>query len=80
MNKILLITIALCGSMAQAEYVNPYLKQDGTYVDSYYRTKADDSVFNNAGYRQDSTEVPAFKVRKTTISPYPTVYDFNTED
>lgn len=39
------------GSNSQYEKVGGYQKQDGTYVDPYYRTKADNTLDNNYGTR-----------------------------
>lgn len=39
------------GSTSQSEHVNGYERRDGTYVQPYERTKADNTLDNNYGTR-----------------------------
>tara|TARA_B100000579_G_C22332163_1_gene621048 strand:+ start:269 stop:445 length:177 start_codon:yes stop_codon:yes gene_type:complete len=51
---ITLTTFASLFAFTQAAYadvyVNGYWKQNGTYVDSYYRTAPNDSIYDNYSY------------------------------
>jgi len=50
--KAIIITLAmvlLAGSSMAGEYVEGYIKQDGTYVAPYFRSTPDSSYNNNYG-------------------------------
>ena len=52
MYKFLLLMLLIFISNAQAdEYVNGYTRRNGTYVDSYHRSTADNNPYNNYSTR-----------------------------
>lgn len=59
MKKVIFIattTFVFLGNIAFAESVRGYTRQDGTYVGSYNRSKANDSTYDNYSYsNQGST-------------------------
>ncbi len=41
-------------------YVNGYIRSNGTYVDPYYRSAPDSSIYNNYGYHSPTYESPSY--------------------
>lgn len=53
MKKLFMIMVALflVASAVWAEWVNGYMRRDGTYVSGYNRSDADNTVTNNYSYK-----------------------------
>ena len=50
--KTIILSALIAGIGAEASvYVNGYYKNNGTYVDSHYRSNPDKSIYNNKSYR-----------------------------
>ena len=45
---------------AQAEWVNGYSRSNGTYVNSYYRTPANGTPYDNLSYRGYPSQQPGY--------------------
>ena len=61
--KILLVLAALtltAGVSAQAEWVSGYVRSNGTCVDSYYRTPANGTPYDNLSYRGYPSQQPGY--------------------
>lgn len=75
------IVFLLIGSTAIAgtEYVQGYMRADGSYVQGYYRTTADSTPLNNYSTRGNTNP---FTGREGTVSPYSPpkqkFYNYNT--
>ena len=50
MKKVFLISILFFSTVAMAGYTRGYYKQNGTYVEPYYRSTPDNNPYNNQGY------------------------------
>ena len=45
---------------AQAEWVSGHFRSNGTYVDGYYRTPANDTPYDNLSYRGYPSQQPGY--------------------
>lgn len=59
-------TLASAAAVADDVHVDGYYRDDGTYVRPHVRSSPDDSISNNYGPSQDSTEL---------MNPYSRDYD-----
>jgi len=55
MKKLVCTVIFLMSVPAFAVYVNGHYRNDGTYVQPYYRTAPDSTPYNNRGYYEGTT-------------------------
>lgn len=69
--KHLFLTILLASTIwlpvKADDYVDGYLSDDGTYVNGYYRTEADSSLYNNYSTRGN---VNPYTGQAGTVNPY----------
>lgn len=55
---VLLMLFMFCSfSVVNSEWVNGYLRKDGTYVQGYYRTERDVYKWNNKSWDGDTTDI-----------------------
>lgn len=68
MKKLALILAALAAVSAFAdEWVNPYVRKDGTYVQGHHRTAPDSNPYNN--YSTQGNTNP-YTGQQGTVNPY----------
>ncbi len=61
LTKIALAAVLLATAVsAQAEWVRGHFRSSGTYVDSYYRTPANDTPYDNLSYRGYPSQQPGY--------------------
>ena len=61
LTKLALAAVILCSAFAaQAGWVNGYTRNDGTYVNSYYRTPANNNPYDNLSYRSYPSQQPGY--------------------
>jgi len=72
--SIIVVALILIPALTQAQYygrdvqVNPYLRQDGTYVQPHHRTVPDGNPFNNYSTRGNRNP---YTGQMGTVDPYP---------
>lgn len=61
MKKLICLALLLgfVGSVS-AEWVSGYLRRDGTWVDGYYRTERNDTVYDNRSYTPSCQPQPVY--------------------
>jgi hypothetical protein len=61
LTKLALAAVILTSTFAaQAEWVNGYTRNNGTYVNSYYRTPANGTPYDNLSYRGYPSQQPGY--------------------
>lgn len=80
LKNIILVTIILsAAASARAEWVRGHFRSNGTYVNSYYRTPANGTPYDNLSYRGYPSQQPGYisprgnsfssRQNRTTILP-----------
>jgi len=70
---VLLLGLLLAPAGYSQTYVDSYSRSNGTYVQGYYRTNPDSSIYNNYSYQPSST--PTNIAPPSTSIPYPQPVD-----
>lgn len=80
--SIFVVALIFC-NLANAEWVNGYIKRDGTYVQGYHRSDSDGSIYNNYStkgnvnpYTGQQGYNDPYKIQKNNVNLYGT-YDDN---
>ena len=61
LTKLILSAVILTTAIAsQAEWVNGHFRSNGTYVNSYYRTPANGTPYDNLSYRGYRSQQPGY--------------------
>lgn len=70
--KYLLVILSLVffATSVEAKMVGGYVKKNGTYVASSYRTKADGSLYNNYSTKGNVNPYSGKKGYKSTYKPF----------
>ena len=69
LKNLLLSAVMLAAAVsAQAEWVNGYTRSNGTYVNGYYRTPANNTPYDNLSYRGYPSQQPGY-VSPRSYSP-----------
>ena len=66
--RFALVLLALVGTAQADEYVNGYVRKDGTYVQPHYRTAPDSTIQNNYSTQGN---VNPYTGQPGTVNPYP---------
>lgn len=64
---VALMTTALAAPVTADEWVNPYLRSDGTSVQGYWRSEPDGNIFNNYSTKGN---VNPYTGEAGTVDPY----------
>ena len=78
MKRIALLLVVLSGSALADQYVNPYIRQDGSYVQGYMRSSPNSSTYDNYSTRGNTNPYTGERGYTNPAPTYPSYPSYGT--